>query len=601
MKTNARTTLCVMILAAFFLSSCGSSGSSGGSGCAAPGACGEPEPAPEPEPEPEPAPEPEPEEPACTVEFDSTYDAVQRIFNEKCVGCHGAENPSAGLDLSEDTSYENLFQVDSSQSDYWLIHPGDTERSYLYSKISKPFDNSVVISGGKMPSGDTLTLGEREILRFWIYSGAPGDDVMVQGTDEVVLDACLADPEPYTIEPLDAPADSEGVQIEMPFTVLGPSGESETCVAVYEDFCDQIPEEYLVEGGGAFYYDTSEIRMPAFSHHLLVQMPAAQFRGQFVDPSEFSDWKCLAGARHGEACDPKNREFCGEGRCATPMRNSTACIGYGPANGNNLATFTGTQQPQFYAENYPGVYSIAPCRTIVAWNLHAFNLTTQDAEITAQVNFEFAEDRRWPGRRVTTDGGGGLGGFGIGRLTAEGAAAYTENTLCTDVELPQGCFLTGAGSHNHMLGARAWWTNPDGVVFYDSRIYNDPVNLRYDNPIEFPDADPATRTFRFCTLYRNGIDENGNIDVNRMSRSSTRPYSFFGGDGGCEPYRCVNEGVDRRTIDCDDGIANFKGNDAACDSSPGAGDGFCDGCSIRGGITTQDEMYQGNLNFFCPN
>jgi len=208
--------------------------------------------------------------------------------------------------------------------------------------------------------------------------------------------------------------------------------------------------------------------------------------------------------------------------------------------------------------------------------------------------------RRWPRQRLTTDGTSGLGNFGIGRLSREGAAAYTENTLCTDVELPQGCFLTGASSHNHRLGARAWWTDPKGVVFYDSRLYNDPQNLVYDEPIEYPDADPATRTFRFCTLYRNGIDEDGNIDVDRMSRSSTRPYSFFGGEGGCEPYRCVNEGVDRRAIDCDDGIGNLEGNDAACDSSPGAGDGFCDGCDIQGGITTQDEMYQGTLDFFCP-
>ena len=595
MKTNALTTLCVMALAAFFLSSCGSSDSSVDPACSGSVACGEVQPPPEPEPEPE------PEDVECTtVEYESTFDVVQSIFNEKCVGCHGSENPSAGLDLSAGNSYANIFEVPSTQSDLQLVHPGDTERSYLFLKVAAPYDDSVVISGGRMPAGGSLTEREVDIIRFWIYAGGTDDTVMVQGTDEIVLDACLAEPDPYTIEPLDAPAESEGVQIEMPYTALGPAGESETCVAVFEDFCDRIPEEYLVPGGGYFYYDVNEIRMEAFSHHLLVQMPASQYRGEFLDPSEFSGWKCRAGERDGEECDPRDREFCGEGRCATEMENSTACIGYGPANGNNLATFTGTQQPQAYSRNADGVYSIAPCRTIVAWNLHAFNLTAEEAEITAKVNFEFAEDRRWPSRRLTTDGGGGLGGFGIGRLTREGAEAYTENTLCTDVELPQGCFLVSADSHNHYLGVRAWWTDPDGKVFYDSRIYNDPVNLRFEDPIEYPEADPATRTFRFCTTYRNGIDENGNIDVDRMSRSSTRPYSFFGGEGGCEPYRCVNEGVDRRAINCDDGIANFKGNDAAC-NSPGKEDGFCDGCSIRGGVTTQDEMYQGGLGFYCPN
>ena len=168
--------------------------------------------------------------------------------------------------------------------------------------------------------------------------------------------------------------------------------------------------------------------------------------------------------------------------------------------------------------------------------------------------------------------------------------------------LPQGCFLTDLSSHNHRLGARAWWTDPDGVVIYDSRIYNDPVVVRYDDPKQYNGEDRASRTFEFCTLYRNGIDEDGEIDTQSMSRNSFRPYGFFGGDGGCEPTHCVNEslGEDRRTTRCDDGRANYKGDDAACDSSPGAGDGFCDACRIQGGITTQDEMYQGNLGYFCP-
>jgi hypothetical protein len=556
-----------------------------------------PDPTPVPTPDSTPAPTPDGE---CEIVYGSTYALVQEIFDNNCVSCHGSNNPLAGLDLSPGNSYAAIFEVPSNQSDFDLVYPGDTERSYLYSKIVAPYEN-VVISGGPMPSGGDLTPLQVDLIRFWIYGGAPDDTVMIQGTDEIVEDACLADAQPYLIEPLAAPDAAVGVQIAMPFTVLDPGGESETCVAVFEDFCDQIPEEYRIPNSDFFYYKIHEIRMPPFSHHALVQMPSVNFNGGSVDPSEFSDWACLSGERAGEACEPRDQEFCGEGRCATPREFSTACIGYGPANGNNLATFTGTQQPQYYAENYPGVYSVAPCRTVVAWNLHAFNLTAEEAEITAQVNFEFADDRRWPAERRTTDGGSGLGQFGISRLTAEGAAAYTENTLCTDVRLPPGCFLTGASSHTHALGARAWWTDPDGDIFYDSRIYNDPVVWRDDNPTQYS-GNAASRTFEFCTLYRNGIDENGDIDTNSMSRSSKRPYGLFGSAGGCEPYRCVNEslGEDRRTINCNDDISNFGGNDAACDSSPGAGDGFCDGCSIQGGITTQDEMYQGNLEYFCP-
>ncbi len=33
------------------------------------------------------------------------------------------------------------------------------------------------------------------------------------------------------------------------------------------------------------------------------------------------------------------------------------------------------------------------------------------------------------------------------------------------------------------------------------------------------------------------------------------------------------------------------GNDAFCDSTPGAGDGLCDACPVHGGVTTEDEMF----------
>jgi hypothetical protein len=30
---------------------------------------------------------------------------------------------------------------------------------------------------------------------------------------------------------------------------------------------------------------------------------------------------------------------------------------------------------------------------------------------------------------------------------------------------------------------------------------------------------------------------------------------------------------------------------ASCDSTSGAGDGFCDACVLKGGVTTEDEMF----------
>ena len=37
--------------------------------------------------------------------------------------------------------------------------------------------------------------------------------------------------------------------------------------------------------------------------------------------------------------------------------------------------------------------------------------------------------------------------------------------------------------------------------------------------------------------------------------------------------------------------ASCNGNDALCDSSPGAGDGDCDACPLAGGFRTEDEMF----------
>jgi hypothetical protein len=38
------------------------------------------------------------------------------------------------------------------------------------------------------------------------------------------------------------------------------------------------------------------------------------------------------------------------------------------------------------------------------------------------------------------------------------------------------------------------------------------------------------------------------------------------------------------------GVAS-SGFDGACDTTPGAGDGECDACSVRFGTTTEDEMF----------
>jgi hypothetical protein len=164
-----------------------------------------------------------------------------------------------------------------------------------------------------------------------------------------------------------------------------------------------------------------------------------------------------------------------------------------------------------------------------------------------------------------------------------------------------GAMVTGLSSHTHSRGKHFWYEMPDGTHIYDSYIYNDPLNLFFDEPMAFLDPDPAERTLTYCSLFRNGVDEDGNPVPGEVTRASEIEYAVPIGRLGpniglCEPTQCVNEGM--YEVECDDGVANQAGDDAACDSSPGAGDGSCDACSITGGITTGNEMFGAQIWYF---
>jgi len=45
---------------------------------------------------------------------------------------------------------------------------------------------------------------------------------------------------------------------------------------------------------------------------------------------------------------------------------------------------------------------------------------------------------------------------------------------------------------------------------------------------------------------------------------------------------------------------NGVDDDASCDTSPGAGDGWCDACRITGGESTENEMFLPLGGYFVP-
>jgi len=139
--------------------------------------------------------------------------------------------------------------------------------------------------------------------------------------------------------------------------------------------------------------------------------------------------------------------------------------------------------------------------------------------------------------------------------------------------------------------------DPEESLLYQSMVYNDPVILRFDPPMAMPGSGsaPDERSFTFCALYDNGFTDPNHVKL--ASTSPNPPVNFPGVGGPC--------GMDERV--CATGKTgdpcsgrSQTARDRSCDSSEGAGDGSCDACPLRGGVTTEDEMLVLLGQFFVP-
>lgn len=104
-----------------------------------------------------------------------TLEAVQAIFNARCLPCHSHDNeeghPVAVLDLAEGTMPWNTIAALSGQlSDgTLLINPGRPDESYIVEKISVDEPRH----GRRMPRGmPPLSAEEIETIRSWVLGGA---------------------------------------------------------------------------------------------------------------------------------------------------------------------------------------------------------------------------------------------------------------------------------------------------------------------------------------------------------------------------------------------------------------------------------------------
>jgi hypothetical protein len=228
------------------------------------------------------------------------------------------------------------------------VEPGDEDLSLLYLKLAPrtlPGLYPAAPCGSPMPVGfPALSTDALEALRLWIRAGAP-ETGTVEGT-AALLDSCLPPPTPQKIPPLDPPAFGTGVQLYQPPWPLPAYDEDEVCFATYYDFTltpglvpasAQVPCPPFMGGSGrtCFRYHASELAQDPQSHHGIIHAYVGSYA--VSDPS-WGSWTCHGGPSNGTPCNPTGigtpapgGADCGpRAACASTVRSTVACIGFGP-------------------------------------------------------------------------------------------------------------------------------------------------------------------------------------------------------------------------------------------------------------------------------
>jgi hypothetical protein len=509
--------------------------------------------------------------------FDSSYAAIQELIFERkgCTAsaCHG-EKKVGGLDLRAPGSWENLVDVPSANSANMRVQPGTAAESFLYQKLSaatKP--GSVEIAGSPMPVGTApLTEDELEAVRLWILKGSPKTGAVADQTKNIsvgsLLDACLPAATPVKAKPLEAPAPEEGIQFRLPRYTLKASSEVEQCTPFAYDFSDKVPAQYKDVARNVMFINGSRVRQDPQSHHMVVWNPNKQLSSVKVGDA---DWTCRGGDKEGKQCDAsKGSADCGEeGACAGKTVSGTLC-NLDPLDlllgGGLPAQIANTQSPQQYTPPFDGVYSEIPLRGILWFNSHAFNLTEQDTQLDARVNYYYAKELEQEMRAVNvTDA----------LSVAAGQPPFTRKTYCQKTVVPRDYSIAMMTGHTHRRGEHFWVSDSSGTKIYESFDYNDPEYKRYDPWVRFDAPSDAARTLEYCATFNNGLTKDDQPDLELVTRASRMPERT-----SCTAVACVAGKVKAACkVDSD------------CDSTPGKKDGDCDACPITGGVTTEDEMF----------
>jgi cysteine-rich repeat protein len=562
-------------------------------------------------------------------EFDDTFTAIQTVVLDGPVYacstalCHDDDAPTGDLDLTAGVAYASLLGADrqgapSAASTLDRVLPGEPAQSFLYEKLAAKTLGTGT-TGTPMPQSPApaLTAEHLEAVERWIRAGAPEEGV-VGGTAEL-LGACLPPPDPLKIPPPDPPAPGTGVQLQQTAWPLPAGSESEVCLATYHDFGDIVPPSDQIDcppqyvsidnpSGKCIRYHRQTLFQDPQSHHSIIHFYTGEYALEAQDdrfPSrrfgpftyKFND---LADPRNGQPCDPRDIDpaLGFNPGCSGAVRPTIACLGYGPLDfntggvvggGPTAPAFSGSQEPFYELELASGVYNILPVRGVVVWNSHAFNLTDSDSTMAQYLNLDLAG----PADQLHEV----QGIFDAGSIFVQDVPPFQTREYCRTYTAAQGTHLIQLGSHTHRHGVRfRIWEPPNtpcapgdpacvpGPVerlIYVSTEYSDPVMLDFAPPRVLDAVADAERTYLYCSLYDNGSTPTS-PSVKRRSASPAPGLPLFpGGPCGDDTVACM--AGPRQGELC-------GGGDTFCDSTPGAGDGACDACPLRGGVTTEDEM-----------
>lgn len=533
------------------------------------------------------------DENACAT-FESSYEAIQKVIFERrgctAAACHGAAKVGA-LDLRADVSWESLVDAESANSSYARVQPGTASESFLFQKLQAATEpGSVDIPGSPMPVGtDALTEKELAAIQLWILKGAPKTGVVRDETKNLdvgsLLDACLPPAKPVKTKPLEPPAPEEGIQLVLPPYLLKASSEIEQCTPFAFDLSDKVPAKYKDPARNVMFINGSRVRQDPQSHHLVLWNPNKDLDS--VAASE-AGWTCRGGPNDGRACSASmGSKDCGEdGVCAGESVAGTLCnidteslASGGPITLDTIAELIGiisggglpsqvanTQSPQQYTPPFEGVYQELPLRGVLWFNSHAFNLTEEDTVLEARVNYYYATERIREMRPTNVIDNNHV---------ADGQPPFTRKTYCGKTVVPRGYSIAMMTGHTHRRGEHFWVTDSTGAKIYESFDYNDPEYKRYAPWIDFHQPDEQSRTLEYCATYNNGLKQDGSPDLDLVTRKSRMPERTT-----CTPIACTAGKV---TAACT--------TDRDCDSAPDMNDGQCDACPIKGGQTTENEMF----------